>query len=405
MAEIESVSLVRTIMKRPGIILIVFIVVALFLLQGTHGLQFSGYSSQWELKADVVAIGTRVGPPTATASGGYLHIPTTNEYIKKFGGTLSSAIWDFDASNWGQPDVRVTLGGVREEVSKLSEPTWTKSGFHYVTEMHEYLVDVEIRTVATVEKQANDIWFHETAMPHTWATNFGNGGTEIGKHAAGYVYVRFANSPWGLMDFGPAPTGYKWTETYWFGIMEAALEKKSGGDVPSSGAVEHNYEGYSKDVTSGQAFFNMVLDDGTFVKAYAKIPYGDINKILDPDIQQAIIVALPYDMLPGADDQFSWTANGLNGAITGLQAIDEYVTYTVRMTCVVVKESVEIRDPVVNPVARPIELPKDYYTGYLPSWWDQWGLWIIIGGIVACILLVAAGFLSLPLIGLLMGGK
>jgi hypothetical protein len=206
------------------------------------------------------------------------------------------------------------------------------------------------------------------------------------------------------VDFGPAPAGYKWTETYWFGILEAALDKRDGGvvgDVVNQGKAEENFRGFSKDVTSGQAFFNMHLDDGTFVKAYNKIPYTDMDKILDPDIQQAVIVALPYDLLAGADDQYSTWPGGINGLV----AIDYFVTYTVRMTCVVVKESVEVRDPVVNPKARPIELPKDYYTGYLPSWWDQYGLWLIVGGIIVCIVLVVGGFLSLPVIGLLMGGR
>ncbi len=403
---------------RIGVYLIIATIVILFLLAGTHGLNFDTYPSGWEIKAEVVGVGlTGLSQGSPPAPSVYVHVGDTGEWVKPYDRT-ARAQWDFDDPWYGYPDVLVETGNIREEISPSgygSSPSeYNLDKFKYVIQYHEYLFDVNIRTVASVRVDPNGdhpgYWDHETSMPHSWANSLGSGGDKVGKEIFGNVYVRFANIPWDL-NYTNAPAGYVAVSNgYWLGVMDSTLETKQGGKVDSAYQLQENFGGAAQGVASGNSRFTMSADDGTFIKSYGNIAQGDQNKILSPNIKNTVIVQLSYGLLAGADDAYDAGAYNLNwgggtfGMITDVKPIDYFIQYTVRMECVVIKEYMQ-RDPALSPNQAPVQKPLDYVSGNVPSWWDQWGLWIIIGGIIVCVLLVAGTFLGLPLISLILGGR
>ena len=141
--------------------------------------------------------------------------------------------YDYDYVEFGMPDLKATVGDVREPSSKFPyAPLENKVGnFTWITEYHEYLFDVQFRTIASVKGQVGagsggiiqtTIWTHETSMVHQWVDNFGAGGDKIGKNVAGSAFIRFSTLPWGLLDYGTAPTNYTFNG-YWLGVMNAKI--------------------------------------------------------------------------------------------------------------------------------------------------------------------------------------
>jgi hypothetical protein len=394
---------------RLGVYLIIGIVVVLVLLGGTHGLNFDTVPSGWEIKAEVVGLGlsglTQGSPPAPSV---YVHLGDTNEWVKPFDRT-ARAQWDFDDPWYGYPDVAVETGNIREEISPSnygnSPSEYNLDKFKYVIQYHEYLFDVIIKTVASVRQDPNEFggyWDHETSMPYSWADTLARGGDKIGKEIFGNVYIRFANIPWDL-NYTNAPSGYVAVSNgYWLGVMDATLENKEGGKVDNAYGLQENFAGAFEGSASGNSRFTMSADDGTFIKSYGNIAQGDQNKILSPDIKNTVIVQLPYGLLAGADDAYDWKAALTGqGGITSVVPINYFIKYTVRMECVVIKEYMQ-RDPALSPNQAPVQKPLDYVSGNVPSWWDQWGLWVIIGGIVVCAL-IAAGFFGIITISILFG--
>ena len=136
--------------------------------------------------------------------------------------------------------------------------------------------------------------------------------------------------------------------------------------------------------------------------AYTSIPW-DTNKILDPDIKNVVIVEVPFDLMAGAWAKYdAWAYLG-NGAIVELKPVDYYLTYTIRMECLVTKEF-EFRDPGTPPNPSPIEKPVDYVPSTVTTFWDRYGIWIIIGAVLFVILLIILTWLGLPFLFFL-GGR
>lgn len=240
----------------------------------SQGLAFTTYRSQWEVNSEVVAFDIKgpvtnippkpiqpVQPPGGEGTDvnpGWWEIPGIGGRFTVYQfDPQSSLTWDFDDAETGMPDIRVSVSDIREEKNKtVFEPLKKEHGnFTYVTEYHEYILDVQIRTVADMKMisgQMGPEWYHETSMPYSWQSNlFGAGAEHIGKNIAGSVFVRFSVLPWGTYDYGPLPPGYQFNG-YWLGVMNAKVE----GD-PQRGEAEQTlpssavtYPGDARDVAT-----------------------------------------------------------------------------------------------------------------------------------------------------------
>lgn len=388
---------------------------------------FSTYRPGWEISTDLVAFNvngqvtsapstpiTSPGTPSGTDGQGTDWTPGTWE-IPGIGGRFavykfnpaSNLQWDFDAPTWGMPDVRATAGDVREENPKWPYAPLTNDvgEYKYVTEYHEYLFDVQVRTIADMSSQTiatNVVWTHETSMPYQYQNEWGRAGDLIGKPVDGSVFVRFSTLPWGLLDYGPVPENYTFTG-YWLGVMNAKCEKVETGiasiNIAESDVID---KGWARGIESVGGPLNIYRDDGTFAVAYASIPWDD-TKVLDPDISGTVILELPFNLMAGAIPVWDrWAFSG-GGAIVQCKPVDYYLTYTVRMECLVTKEYAA-RDPGLPANPSTIEKPADYVPYTVPSFWDQYGTWIIIGAVLFVILLIILGWLGLPLL-FFMGGR
>jgi hypothetical protein len=145
----------------------------------------------------------------------------------------------------------------------------------------------------------------------------------------------------------------------------------------------------------------MFQDDGTFTKAYAEVPW-DVTKVLDPDIKSAVIIYVPFHLMAGAWEKYDDGYDLWEGAIVEAKPVDYYLTYTVRMETLVVKEYT-YREPSISPNPSPIKAPNDYVPYTVPTFWDKYGLWIIIGVVILVLLLFFFSWLGIPVLGLLLG--
>lgn len=367
-----------------GIVTVVLVVV---ILACFSGIKLSTYRAGWELSTEIVGMkNTQLGN------------------VEKF--NIVSAEWDSDfyyAPNHGYPDIKASVGDIREEVPKMAYATLERDfkKFKYIVDYHEYLFDVQIRTHADMIPDGNpefldtQQWKHETSMPYEWKTNFAQGGSRTGLNFAGFIYVRFSNLPWGIPDFAPAPENYTFNG-YWLGVMNAKIEETDSG-IAQYDPPQEIHKGWERNIASVGSQIPMLTDDGTFTQQYAEVPW-DTTKVLDPDIKNVVVLELPCDLMAGAWERFNPYANFLAGSIEEAKPVDHYIAYTVRMECLVVKEY-EYRDPAASPNPSPIEVPKDYvpYTPY--SFWEKYGL-IIIGIVIVAIVAIWI-FTSISGIGLL----
>jgi len=206
--------------------------------------------------------------------------------------------------------------------------------------------------------------------------------------------------PWGIPNFEPAPEGYVF-KGYWLGIMNAKLEDYSYGKCDPS--LEENHKGWVRNVESVGSQLNMYLDDGTFAASYGQVPW-DITKVLDPDIENAVVVYLPFDLMAGAYEK--WDLNAvfpLSGAIVECKPVDYYLTYTVRIEGLVIREY-ESRDPALPENPSPIEPPEDYVPYTAESFFSKYAMWIVIFGIViVAFLFVGSFFFNIGLFSMFRG--
>lgn len=399
----------RLFKSKLTVILIICLVVVLFF--GVPNLPFSTYHPGWEIRTELVAFEVNGevtnNPPYVGTYGDWMG-PGQERSVYKF-QSGSNLQWDFDDAGYGMPDIKATISDVREETPKFPYAPLQNDvdDFRYVTEYHEYLFDIQVRTIADMQGQdgqarglkTTKIWTHETSMPHQWVDNYGSGGGKIGKAFSGGVYARFATLPWGTLDYGPIPEGYEFNG-YWLGVMNAKVQDTVYGVATPD--IEITDKGWVRNIESIGSQLNMYKDDGTYVKGYASVPWTP-DKILDPDISAVVIIFVPFDLMAGAWAKYDQWAYGWDGGIVECKPIDYYLTYTVRMECLVTKEY-EARDPATSPNPSPIETPTDYVP-YTPwSWWDKYGTYIIIGAIVVVILMIAGFWISLPLLGFCGGG-
>jgi len=402
----------RLLQSRMGVFILILGVLVVLLF--ADGNTFSTYRSQWEVTAEVVAFdvagevtnpppnvnppttepnpGDWIGPGTWEPPGGWEHEPGVPGRYTVYRFPVSSSIqYDFDNSQYGMPDIKVVVGDIREEKSKFPyAPLENKMGnFTYITEYHEYLFDVQIRTVAGITHSVvGDAWLTETAMPYESYASVGGGwGDHVGLPFNGKVYIRFVTSPWGTPDFGPAPENYVFNG-YWLGIMNSKCEDSEFGKVVQD--IEEVHKGWVQGVMPKGEPLNMMQDDGKYAAEYTRFPW-DSSKILDPDIKSNVVLEIPINMFAGAFDRFDfWTDR-----IIAVTAIDYYLTYTIRMECLVTKEY-EFRDPATPANPSPIEKPVDYMPTSAANFWDRYGMWIIIGAIILIIIMILAAWLGLP---------
>ena len=292
---------------------------------------------------------------------------------------MANIQWDPDNWDWGLPDIKATVSDVREETPKIPyQPLEADyEDFKYVVEYHEYLFDIQVRTKADVVLHAGGFptneWWHETSMPYCWKEWLGvTGGSNYGTNFDGGCYVRFSCLPWGIPNFGPVPEGYSFNG-YWLGIMNAKVEGFDDGVCQTDTPISHT--GWVRNVESVGSQLNMFMDDGTFSSAYIDIPW-DITKVLDPDVENAVVVYLPFDLMAGAYEEY--TAWSGTGSIVECKPVDYYLTYTVRIEGLVIREY-EYRDPSTPPNPSPIEPPHDYVPYTPQGIWDKYWMWIILG--------------------------
>ncbi len=357
-----------------GISILILIVVA--------GLPLNTYRAGWELGTELVAMQNKI------PSGAMLETypPTAN---------LQD---DFDQANWGLPDIKATVSDVRELSPPMPYAPLEKdlNKFKYVVEYHEYAFDVQIRTIAGVRINNENpdrnnaplrthYWEHETSAPYSWACFWGVGGTSIGKNFDGGVFARFSCLPWGILDYGPVPKNYTFNG-YYLGIMNAKIEDSVAGIATEDiGKVDINNKGWVRNIESTGSQLNMYQDDGTYARAYTSISW-DMNKVFDPDIKNVVIVYLPFDLMAGSYEYYDVNAYAHNGAITEFKPVDYFLTYTVRMETLIVKEY-EARDPATPPNPSPIQKPNDFVPFTAQTFWDKYGFAIIIIAIIGIILL------------------
>lgn len=403
----------RRIVRGP-VGLIVLVAIVLLIIFSVEGLPFAAYRPGWEINAEIVAFdvsGEVTNPtpsPSPTPSGGsdwWGHYgPGRDGNIFKFASS-SNVQYDFDYAEYGMPDIKATVGDIREETGAMPYATFQHDygNFRYITQYHEYLFDVQVRTVAGVTRdtsQTEPTWIHETSMPYEYRTNAGPGGTRIGKPFDGKILVRFSTLPWGTLDYGPVPENYTFNG-YWLGIMNSKIEDYTYGQAVQEIEVVH--KGWVRNVQSEGAPLNMMQDDGTYAQQYTEIPW-DSNKILDPDIKSSVIVEIPINLMAGAFDRYDvWTNYGAGG-IVEVKPVDYFVTYTVRMEALVTKEY-EYRDPATAPNPSPIKAPEDYVPYSAANFWDKYSMWIIIGLVVLVALAFFSIWIGLPIFAIIFGAR
>jgi hypothetical protein len=390
---------------------LIIILAVLVVLVFADGQVFSTYRTQWEVTAEVVAFDVAgevtnppptvnpppTSPPTTEPSpgewvppGGWEREPGVPGRFTVYRFPVSSSIqYDFDNSQYGMPDIKVVVGDIREEKSKFPyAPLENKMGnFTYITEYHEYLFDVQIGTVAGVTK-SGDVWLTETAMPYErYDSLLGGSGDRIGKPFDGKVYIRFVTSPWGMPDFGLGPENYTFNG-YWLGIMNSKCEDCEYGQAVEN--IEEVHKGWVRAVMPKGEPLNMMQDDGKYALPYNKVPW-DSSKILDPDIKSNVVLEIPINMLAGAFDRYDFWKS----AIIEVRPIDYSLTYTIRMECLVTREY-EFRDPATPANPSPIEKRVDWVPTSAATFWDRYGMWIIIGAIILIIIMILAAWLGLP---------
>ena len=393
---------------RFGILIIGAAIIALLLFGGFTQTTF--YRPGWEIKSEIVAMdykgrifGPEVSPDTSDGQDWPWGPGTDRNVFDVYG----SSMWrfDYDVEAYGLPDIEVMISDVRkkEGIWPYADLEQVFDEYLYVVSYTEYLFDVQIRTVADANQYQTTggeghCWQHETSCPYEYHKNFGSGGDKIGEPYEGCAYLRFVVHPWGLPDFTPAPENYTF-QSYWAGVMNMKLEGREWGKVETSGdtVANENHAGYVRGLPSDGSQLNMYQDDGSFARAYSEVPW-DINKVLDPDIKSSIVVQLPFEILAGAYEDFSWVGCSGLGAINHLFPVDYWVTATIRVETFIVKEYYGGRDPQgpVNP--SPIQPPEDYFPVHIPGFWERYWLPIlIIIGIIAIfiigmIFLGGAGF-------------
>lgn len=399
--------------NKPLTAVLLIVLIVLLLEGGIEGHKFSTYRPGWELSTDLVGF---------EVNGQVTHTPSATSWTESgspapgAGGvgavyrfeSSSNLQWDFDDADYGMPDIKATSSDLREETPKIPYSPLQNdvAKFRYITEYHEYLFDVQIRTVAGVTGKVEAsgwmeqtmVWTHETSMAFQWLTNAGPGGDKIGKPFDGGVYVRFVCKPWGIPDQSNAPANYTF-KGYWLGVMNAKVEKAPSGVATPD--IEITDKGWVRNIESVGSQLNMFEDDGTFGKAYTEIPW-DTSKVLDPDIKSAVIVYLPINLMAGAWAKYDASYNWYNGAVVECKPVDYYVTYTVRMETLITKEY-EFRDPGISPNPSPIQTPKDYVPYTALTFWDKYGFWIIVIAIIVVGLLVLGSFFTLPLLSNVLG--
>ena len=364
----------------------IIIFLAVILLVVVVGQPMTYYRSGWEISTEMLALeclgGSQGSGGGANGQGGSndKEFRPTLDIYKRRGASIK---WDADDPAYGFPDIKATVSDVREETSKMPYETLEQDyqDYKYVIDYHEYLFDLQVRTIADVQETGEYVWIHETSFPDEWRENLASGGDRTGRSFDGGAYVRFSCLPWGMPDF-EAPENYTFNG-YWLGIMNAKVERSDKGVATPD--IEITDKGWSRNIASTGAQLNMYLDDGEFGNSYAEVPW-DITKVLDPDIKNVVVVYLPFELMAGAKHYHDVTKRAYRGAITELKPVDYYITYTVRMECLVIKEY-EARDPSTPANPSPIEAPEDYVPATTTSFWDKYAMWIII------IIVGAVGFL------------
>jgi len=385
-------NITRILKSKAGLAIIALSVVVLL---AAAGLPLNTYRPGWEISTELVAM--------------QLNIPS-GAIVKTYPPTANIQD-DFDQATWGLPDIKATAGDVRELQPPMPyEPLQRDLGkFKYVVTYHEYAFDVQIRTLASAQINNDNpdrnnaplgtlYWEHETSLPASYACFYGQGGTSIGRAFDGGVFARFSCLPWGILDYGPVPENYTFNG-YYLGVMNAKIESYAWGKVAD---IESTAKEWVRNVESVGSPLNMYSDDGTYARKYTEVPW-DPTKVFDPDIKSVVIVYVPFNLEAGAYHYYSVNNYCYNGAITELKPVDVFLTYTIRMETLVVKQF-EQRDPGAPPNPSPIENPEDYVAYNGVSFWDQYGFAIIVIVIFGVILFFAAIIVVGPVLLMLLLG-
>lgn len=415
-------------LKLPIIItgcIIVFVLIALFAPRGAN--QFAVYRPGWEITADLVAFQCK-NVNIDTSKIDYNHdgiIDVKDKYLSlKNPGLLpmepnSNIEVNPDSHTYGVPELKATVTNIRAETSltQFNAPLSQNTGnYKYIIDYHRYLFDVQIVTNAHAVMNNNNpergqapgptyYWEHETAETISWATDNNKGGSCIGKDFEGGLYARFACIPWGIIDQGPIPENYTFTG-YWLGVMETVVQDERYNTVqgdPDDRDPAFGHQGFVRSIQSKEGPLNMFKDDGTYAAGLAEVPW-EAAKILSPDIKSTVVIFLPFDIMAGAYSEFDGTACDNWGAITKILPVNYWLQYTVRVGCFVVKEY-QAADPVISPDPNHVQPPESYVPYAVPTWWDQYGLIIIIVAVVIILgLIVLSLFFNIGLIAILTGG-
>ena len=384
-----------------GIVLILFVV---FGYQGTGGFRLSTYTSGWELDAQIVGVdwdnNTGSGHPSQGSPSPFSKIVPLNIY-QTDPRTLIS--YDFDDPDCGTPNIQASVSSVRNYSGKEAGPyelrrdpiekryeNWT-----YQAVCYWYFFDLQVVTKADVKGASiggTNVWTHETAMPFQFQTNVLTGGMGVGKPWQGSFFVRFSCKPWANPYYQPKMDNYTF-RGYWFGIMDAYIINCELGNV--EGAPDDNYKGWARPAQSVNSRPNKYLDDGVYAKALPSVPW-DESMIISKDVQSTCIVELGADLFAGACAEYSPTAYAMVGAIVEMKPTDYYLTYTVGLQCYVVNTFEQNILPSSGNTG-PIETPKTYVPSTGMTFWEQYGIWIIIG--LICLVVVGLVFfwIGMPL--------
>jgi len=408
----------------------IIILLVLFILLGVNGLPQNTYRAQWEISTEVVAFdiegivtnppasplvepGHWIGPGTWEPPDGWDHLPGVPGRFTVYSFAPSGSVtWDFDQADYGMPDIRGSAGDIRvqEPSSGITNLTLERNGYKYLIDYKEYIFPVQIRTIAGVKIDTSDLrsqtgktWLTETAMPYEWRNNFGSGGTRVGLPIKGSVFVRVACLPFGFPNFGPAPSGYVFDD-YWLGILSIKSQYSDVGSASfdSSGKpLEEVHKGWIRDVPSDGQPLTMWLDDGDLAIPYASVPWSP-DRVVDKDIQSSLICEIPFDLKAGAYDTFNAYQPSLGGQIEEVDPVDHYMTVTVRLECFLVKKYATA-EPVTPLNPSDIAAPHDWVGNTQLSFWDKYGMWILIGAIIFIIIMIIATWLSIPIWFMMMG--
>jgi len=328
--------------------------------------------------------------------------------VKNYADVIDWQI-DVDEGGWGLPDIKVRISDVREQMPKLPYATteYKVKNFTYTLNYHEYIFDVQIRTVANLKDVGDYCFEHETRMPFNWhsktlsGTNKdAQGDAKIGVNFVGGTFVRFSCSPWVGFDQGQAPGSQYVFNTYWLGVMNAKVEKTSVSKCVED--LPENWAGWVRGIEPVGGQLTMFEDSGVFGETYGSIPW-DTTKVLSDRINSKVVMYLPFDIMAGAYEKWSGDMDLGRGAIAEAKPIDYALTYTVRIEAVVVKEW-EARNPAISPNPSPVEPPKDYVPHTELSWLEEnWFTVAIIIVVFITVLIILAITTPLLSIGMLSG--